>query len=352
MTVLIAHGDEMILAVTCGFLLVLSFVPGLRLMRRSLVFGLITLVLSALLLAAGNTVTRNAHLSANADNVLARAAAICWWVAGGAVCSAALHYVVNRWIFPDQEQPRSRKLFADLSAGLIYLAAGIGILNVLVGPSLPGMLATSGVAAVVLGLALQSTLGDLFSGLALNFERPFGAGEWISIQNGPEGKIIEINWRAARLLTAKDDIVIIPNSTLAKAVVINRSRPNLHHVVTLSLTFPQTVSPNTINAIVQSAAADVPNVLHALAFTLRMQNIGDLGIVYELDFCVTDYALSFSAKSEILRHIWFKAKDAGVAFPTITALENRLVAQLEAQRGQTTGQDARRVDPPGIPQWH
>jgi small-conductance mechanosensitive channel len=254
---------------------------------------------------------------ANAGRVMDHAAIICWWLAGAMVCSAALHYVVNRWIFPAQDQPRARKLFADLSAGLIYLGAGIGILNILVGPSLPGMLATSGVAAVVLRLALQSTLADLFSGLALNFERPFGAGEWIGIQGDPEGQIIEINWRATRLMTPVRDMVVIPNSNIAKAVVANHSRLNHHHLVTLLIPFPQTVSPNKIDEIVLASAAAVPAVLKDPAPALSMTGIANLGIMYEFDFYVSDYIDGFAAKNDILRRIWEKALHNGIEFPTL-----------------------------------
>lgn len=328
MTILSTHGDETVLAAICTILLVLCFVSGLRPMRRSLIVAVIAIALSTLLIAIGKAIPRNELLVANIGRVLDRAAAICWWVAGAVVSSAALHYVVNRWIFPDRDQPRARKLFADLSAGLIYLVAGIGILNVIVGPSLPGMLATSGVAAVVLGLALQSTLGDLFSGLALNFERPFGAGEWIGVQGGPEGQIIEINWRATRLLTANGDMVVVPNSNIAKAVVINRSRPNHHHVVALTLTFPQTVLPEKISEILLGSAARIPAVLKTPAPAVTLQSVNDLGVLYELDFYVADYSIGLAAKSDVLWQIWYSAKKLGIEFPTLTGLENRFAARL------------------------
>lgn len=327
MSILNAHGDEAILAAVCAMLLILCSVRGLRPMRRSLIAAVIAIAFSALLIAVGKAVPRNELRIANTGRLLDGATAICWWVAGGIVCSAALHYVVNRWIFPAQDQPRARKLFADLSAGLIYLVAGIGILNVIVGPSLPGMVATSGVAAVVLGLALQSTLGDLFSGLALNFERPFGAGEWIGIQGGPEGQIIEINWRATRLLTASGDMVVVPNSNIAKAVVTNRSQLNQHHLVTLTLTFPQTVLPDKIGEIVLASAAEIPAVLKTPIPSLSMQNINELGIVYELDFYVADYAMGLGAKNDVLQRIVLNANKSGIEFPTISGLENRLAAR-------------------------
>ena len=75
-----------------------------------------------------------------------------------------------------------------------------------------GLLATSGIVALVLGLALQSTLADLFSGIALNIEDPFGAGDRITVDGGNEGQAIEINWRATRIRNRSGDTTVIPNS--------------------------------------------------------------------------------------------------------------------------------------------
>lgn len=87
------------------------------------------------------------------------------WFAAALIGANFLKFVLHRWVFPHSGQPRAWKLFADLLAGLIYLIAGIGIVNALFGPSVTGLLATSSIIAVVVGLAHQNTLADLFSGL-------------------------------------------------------------------------------------------------------------------------------------------------------------------------------------------
>jgi hypothetical protein len=93
-----------------------------------------------------------------------------------------------------------------------------------------GLLATSGAIAIaiaiVLGLALQSTLSDVFSGIVLDMCRPYRPGDWISIEGGTDGRVIEMNWRAAQVLTAKRDLAIVPNSAIAKAKIVNASSPS------------------------------------------------------------------------------------------------------------------------------
>ena len=76
-----------------------------------------------------------------------------------------------------EHRPREGKLIQDLLAGLAYLAAIFAIISNVFDLPITGLLATSGVIAIVLGLALQSTLGDLFSGIVLNFSRPYRPGD-------------------------------------------------------------------------------------------------------------------------------------------------------------------------------
>jgi small-conductance mechanosensitive channel len=92
---------------------------------------------------------------------------IAWWLLAAWFLVGVLRAVV---VF--QRSPREARLLQDLLAGLIYLAAVFAIVSYVFNLAIQGLLATSGVVAIILGLALQSTLGDVFSGLVLSFSRP------------------------------------------------------------------------------------------------------------------------------------------------------------------------------------
>ena len=83
-------------------------------------------------------------------------------------------------------QQHAAQLAVDLIAGAVYLGAAIAIADLAFGVSVTGLLATSGIIAIVLGLALQSTLGDLFSGIAIGIDRPFHVGDHILIDGAIE----------------------------------------------------------------------------------------------------------------------------------------------------------------------
>ena len=155
---------------------------------------------------------------------------IAWWL-----WTAWLLVGLLRAFVIAEHRPRESKLIQDLLAGLIYLAALFAIVAYVFDLPIQGLLATSGAIAIILGLALQSTLSDVFSGIVLNFSRPYRPGDWISIDGTTDGRVIEMNWRATHVLTAKRDLAIVPNSTIAKAKIVNASSPSGIHGMTVTV---------------------------------------------------------------------------------------------------------------------
>ena len=81
-----------------------------------------------------------------------------------------------------------------------------------------------GVSLIVIGLALQDTLGSVMSGIALLLERPFRVGDWLRIGD-IEGQVIDINWRSVRLLTLERQVIIVPHQFIGKKIIRNYSQP-------------------------------------------------------------------------------------------------------------------------------
>ena len=143
---------------------------------------------------------------------------------------------------------------------LVYVVALVGIMDTVLKQPISAVLATSGVLAIVLGLALQNTLADVFSGLALNIERPFRAGEWITIPDGIEGQVMEINWRATRIKTASNNMIVIPNSVISKATITNHRRLNDPHICTVTLKIDHCVPTARVIDVLQAAARGTPGI--------------------------------------------------------------------------------------------
>ena len=205
------------------------------------------------------------------ERIFIAMAKIIWWVNAAWVLTAFVRVFL---IF--ERRPREGRLIQDLVVGVIYLGATLSVFAYVFSAPIGTLIATSGVFAIILGLALQSTLGDVFSGLALNLSKVYEVGDWIVLSDGMEGRVIETNWRATHLLNASNNLVVLPNSSLAKAKLTNLSSPNRSHGVKLRVR----VMPTRVRATGRSPArARVQTVSPRLAWTTPfwISKMKDLG---------------------------------------------------------------------------
>ncbi len=224
---------------------------------------------------------------------------LCWSL-GAWLFNKLLGLLLRRTLFPDNDKPQTRRLFADLASGLIYVLAFVGIVGIVFHQPVSAFLATSGVVAIVLGLALQNTLGDVLSGLSINIEHPFAAGDWVTLPDGVTGQVMQVNWRATRLRTWSHDMVVIPNSAAARAVVTNHSRPPGPHRCLIRLNVDVAIAPGRVIQSLQLAAAHCPDVAtgtapqaYACAFTNGV-------VTYEIAFAIDSFAQTIAARSHMI----------------------------------------------------
>ena len=124
------------------------------------------------------------------------------------------------------------------------------------------LLTTSAVGAVVVGFALQDTLGNLFAGLAIQIEKPFRVGQWVQFGDR-EGQVTEITWRATKLRTKAGQFLIVPNSVISKEPVLNYSEPTIPTRIDVEIGASYSVPPNDVKRAMQEAMANSPLVMRA-----------------------------------------------------------------------------------------
>src|SRR5262249_44935951 len=122
------------------------------------------------------------------------------------------------------------------------------------------LLTTSAVSAVVIGFALQDTLGNAFAGLAIQSEKPFYVGHWIRVGEF-EGRVVEITWRATRLRTKAGNYVIVPNNIVSKDAITNYSEPAAPTMIEVVVGVSYLALPGAVKAAIAEALANVPRVL-------------------------------------------------------------------------------------------
>jgi small-conductance mechanosensitive channel/CRP-like cAMP-binding protein len=224
-----------------------------------------------------------------------------------------------------ERRPREGKLLQDLLAGLVYLCAIFAIVAYVFDLRIQGLLATSGVIAIILGLALQSTLSDVFSGIVLNFSRPYRPGDWINLDGSTEGRVIEMNWRATHVLTGRRDLAIVPNSTIAKSKIVNVSSPSGMHGATITVQLATKTLPHVGIEILERALLNCRLIVSAPAPQVAIKSVNAAYTEFEMTFFVEDLASTTTAQNElfdlIFRHLAVSGVDLASPQAQITQVD-------------------------------
>jgi small-conductance mechanosensitive channel len=233
---------------------------------------------------------------------------IAWWLWG----AWFLVGFVRAFVMVEYRAHEAR-LVQDLLAGLVYLTALFAIVAYVLNLPVQGLLATSGVIAIILGLALQSTLGDVFSGIVLSFSRPYRPGDWVSIDGTTEGRVIEINWRATHILTGRRDLAVLPNSTIAKSKIVNVSSPSRIRGTTITVAIDGRSPPPVAVEALEQALVNCSAIIAAPAPSVALTAINGSAIEFGVTFFVADHSTAGDTQNELLGHIYRHLAAAGIA---------------------------------------
>lgn len=208
------------------------------------------------------------------------------------------------------------KIFLDIVQSFIYVAALVVALAV-GGVNLPSLLTGSAVLGVVLGLALQDTLGNLFAGLAIQVQLPFEVGDWIQFDPALNriGKVIEINWRATKIVTLDEVELIIPNATLGKAQIANYTKPTNVSRRSVYVHAPYDVPPQRVNRIILKAIGDAWGVLSQPPPSVVTNAFDERGVQYWVRFFTTEFGKRDLVDGGVRDRIWYALQRHGIAIP-------------------------------------
>ncbi len=209
------------------------------------------------------------------------------------------------------------------------------------GVDLLSLVTTSAVLTAVIGLALQSTIANVFAGLVLQLDRTLGIGDWIQV-TGHVGRVAETRWRSTSIVTRDGDTVIVPNNDLLVHEVINFSRPMGAHLVWLRVGFHYRHPPNEVRTVLLGAVRGVPGVLPSPVPECFPVEFGESAVGYAIRYWIDDLEHDAPIDGEVRTRIWYAAGRAGLEIPfpirTIVSAEadathpTREVGQGEADR--------------------
>lgn len=209
--------------------------------------------------------------------------------------TAVLHY----WL-GERKKIQVPSVVRHLILVIVYTVAILSIIGSVTGVNVAPLLATSTVITVVLGLALQDTLGNLFAGLALSLDKPFKDGEWILV-DGLEGRVEHSGWRSTVLRTFTWDLVTIPNSVLGRQRVQNFDRPQKIHGRNVEVLVALHASPTDVDDALKATLPHVPAILRTPAPKTWFVQMNPLYHRYIVRFWVDDFSIHDDAESDFLK---------------------------------------------------
>src|SRR6476619_3041768 len=215
---------------------------------------------------------------------------------------------LNATVFQGAPEGSWRKrmptIFIDV-ARFVLIALGLAVIfSYIWGANVGGLFTALGISTVVLGLALQNSVGQIISGLLLLFEQPFRLGDWLDTP-AARGRVVEVNWRAVHIDTGSG-LEITPNSVLAGASFTNLSRPPGAHKITVDSTFAASDSPDGVCALLVHVASALPQCRTGSQPVAVPLGNND----YRTSVPLRSPADGSSARATFARWLWYAARRA------------------------------------------
>ncbi|HEX2888970.1 mechanosensitive ion channel family protein [Vineibacter terrae] len=281
-----------------------------RWVRLASSVGLFALLTVTMAFTLGSPLDPAFSQEAPADRIWQQINGALWWL-----LAARLIVEVTTDALMSRRFSGEGRLFSDLLAGFIYLTALFTIVGTVFALPIGGLVATSGVIAIVLGLALQNTLADVFAGIAVGIERPYTIGDRVWLDGPIEGEVVQINWRSVQIRTAGNDIATVPNSVVARSRIINRSNPTTRRSDVVHVPCDAAVAPGRAVELIHRAILLCPHILPAPAPSVALIRIGKRSNHYDVAFSVGHSDLLRQTKSTLLAEVLrqFRFVETGAA---------------------------------------
>ncbi|KPA10936.1 membrane protein containing Mechanosensitive ion channel MscS, partial [Candidatus Magnetomorum sp. HK-1] len=244
---------------------------------------------------------------------------VLWWL----IPAYLLNLAAERFLWMPIEERSGRSIPKNVRrivAGAIYTLAFFGIVAFVFNQKLTSLLATSGMFAMIVGLAIQVNISNVFAGIAISMDRPFRTGDWVIIGGFEEGVVTDITWRATRLRTRNGCILSIPNSEASETSIHNFSYPDDTYWQYFTVYVDPRHPPDRVKKILLDAALSVNAVLKEPLPTTRYLGLNE-GMTklskpwaanYLISVCVRNYGDKFIHNEAVWTRVFEHLNNEGI----------------------------------------
>lgn len=212
----------------------------------------------------------------------------------------------------------SSSIFVNLAMGLVWVLGTMSVLAAL-GVSIAPLITALGVGGLAVGLALQPTLENVFSGVQVLASRQIEPGDFIRLETGEEGTVLDVTWRNTTIRKVSNDVVIIPNAVIGRSRITNFSSLDAMHAFTLSVPVPLTAEPAEIERIALEVAkgviGDVPGTIQPQEPSVRFAAYVPPNATLNITVKVDSYPERIAVRHELIKRLVHAFAEAGIEAP-------------------------------------
>lgn len=265
--------------------------------------------------------------------------------------TALIVALVNRYVwdiyFERRKQTPIPHFLREVVALVIFVVALLFVLSFAYHAErgLKSVVATSGVAAVILGFAGQNLLGGIIAGMSLQINRPYKVTDWLKVGD-TYGEVMEINWRSTRLRTNDGIYLDIPNNEIVKSTIVNLHYPTELHAMRIRVGVDYNVPPNRVKDALTRAAQSAVNVLPEPKVRVFLVDFAESAMIYEIKYYMGNHSRISETNDAVRTNVWYELKRQRIRIPfPIRTLHLERRAPKPIEEGQEEARAILRGEP-------
>ncbi len=236
---------------------------------------------------------------------------VLWWT----ILAILLNRATEQFIWTPLEERTGQtipNIVRRFVSFLVYLLAFFAVIAFVYERALTSLLATSGVIAMIIGLAIQINISNIFSGIALNLERPLRVGDWVKIGDFEEGKVLDINWRATQLRMRDNSVFTIPNSKASESTIRNFTISDQYFWLWPTVHIDAVHPPERVEKILLDALLSVKSIVKDPKPMVIFSGVNEWSASYFVVVCADDFERKPFILEEVWERVWIHLNRAGI----------------------------------------
>src|SRR6266542_3247559 len=246
--------------------------------------------------------------------------------------------LVNRYVwdlyFEKKRQTPIPHFLREVIGGIIFLVALLFVLSsgYHAQAQLKGLLAGSGIVAIILGFAGQNLFAGIIGGISIQINRPYKVGDWLQVGER-FAEVMEINWRSTRLRTNDAIYLDIPNNEMVSHAIVNLHYPTEVHAMRIRVGVEYKNPPNRVKDALFRAASAADGVLAEPKVRIFLVDFADFAVIYEIKFYMGNHARINEINDAVRTNVWYELKRQRITitFPIRTLQVERRAARTEQE---------------------